>query len=76
MSEDIVSANPLDLAGRTLMFTPAGRGGYSREVRALDWDEEADDAERMREPVEASWSTSGSPSRAGSGTPSSTPGRG
>ena len=34
------------------MFTPDGRGGYSREVRALDWEEEADDAERMREPVE------------------------
>ena len=33
------------------MFTPAG-GGYSREVRALDWEEEADDAERMYEPVE------------------------
>ena len=52
MSEDLAPANPLDLAGRTLMFTPDGRGGYSREVRALDWDEEADDAERMREPVE------------------------
>ena len=51
MSEDVVSANPLDLAGRTLMFTPAG-GGYSREVRALDWEEEADDAERMRGPAE------------------------
>ncbi len=50
MSEDVVSANPLDLAGRTLMFTPAG-GGYSREVRALDW-EEADDAERMLGPAE------------------------
>ena len=52
MSEDLAPANPLDLAGRTLMFTPDGRGGYSREVRALDWEEEADDAERMREPVE------------------------
>ena len=51
MSEDVVSANPLDLAGRTLMFTPAG-GGYSREVRALDWEEEADDAERMLGPAE------------------------
>ena len=47
MSEDLAPANPLDLAGRTLMFTPDGRGGYSREVRALDWEEEADDAERM-----------------------------
>ena len=51
MSEDLAPANPMDLAGRTLMFTPAG-GGYSREVRALDWEEEADDAERMYEPVE------------------------
>ena len=51
MPEDVVSANPLDLAGRTLMFTPAG-GGYSREVRALDWEEEADDAEQMRGPAE------------------------
>ena len=51
MSEDVVSANPLDLAGRTLMFTLAG-GGYSREVRALDWEEEADDAEQMRGPAE------------------------
>ena len=42
MSEDVVSANPLDLAGRTLMFTRAG-GGYSREVRALDWDEDLGD---------------------------------
>ena len=52
MSEDLVPANPLDLAGRTLMFTPDGRGGYSREVRALDWEEEADDAERMLGPAE------------------------
>ena len=52
MSEDLAPANPLDLAGRTLMFIPDGRGGYSREVRALDWEEEADDAERMRGPAE------------------------
>ena len=49
--EDVVPANPLDLAGRTLMFTPAG-AGYSREVRALDWEEEADDPEQMRGPAE------------------------
>ena len=42
MPEDVVPANPMDLAGRTLMFTPAG-GGYSREVRALDWDEDLGD---------------------------------
>jgi hypothetical protein len=51
MSEDLDPANPLDLAGRTLMFTPAG-GGYSRAVRPLDWEEEAGDAERMRGPAE------------------------
>ena len=51
MPEDLVPANPLDLAGRTLVFTPAG-GGYTREVRPLDWEEEADDAERLREPAE------------------------
>ena len=46
MPEDLVPANPLDLAGRTLLFTPTG-GGYSREVRPLDWEEEADDVERI-----------------------------
>ena len=51
MSEDLVPANPLDVAGRTLMFTPAG-GGYSRAVRPLDWEEESADAERMRGPAE------------------------
>ena len=43
MSEDLAPANPLDLAGRTLMFTPGGRGGYSREVRTLDWEEDLGD---------------------------------
>ena len=53
MSEDLAPANPLDLAGRTLMFIPDGRGGYTREVRTLDWEEEeADDAERMLGPAE------------------------
>ena len=51
MPGDLVPANPLDLAGRTLLFTPTG-GGYSREVRPLDWQEEADDAERLRGPAE------------------------
>ena len=32
--------NLFDLNGRTLVFTPDGRGGYSREVRALDWEQE------------------------------------
>ena len=39
MPEDLVPANPLDLAGRTVLFTPAG-GGYSREVRAVAWEED------------------------------------
>ena len=43
MAEDIVPANPLDLAGRTLVFTPDGRGGYSREVRDLTWEEDLGD---------------------------------
>ena len=42
MPEDVVPANPLDLAGRTLVFTPAG-SGYSREVRDLTWDEDLGD---------------------------------
>ena len=42
MPEDIVPANPLDLAGRTLLFTPDG-DGYSRELRALDWDDDLGD---------------------------------
>ena len=33
------------------MFTPEGEG-YSREVRTLDWEKEADDADRMRGPAE------------------------
>ena len=32
--------NLFDLNGRTLVFTPDGRGGYSRQVRALEWEEE------------------------------------
>ena len=32
--------NLFDLNGRTLVFTPDGRGGYSRRVRALEWEEE------------------------------------
>ena len=50
--EDIDPANPLDLADRTLMFTPDGRGGYTREVRPLDWEEGADDADPMHGPAE------------------------
>ena len=32
--------NLFDLNGRTLVFTPDGQGGYSRQVRALEWEEE------------------------------------
>ena len=32
--------NLFDLNGRTLVFTPDGAGGYSRQVRALEWEEE------------------------------------
>ena len=48
---DVVPANPFDLAGRTLVFTPDGRGGYSREVRPLEWDPD-DRGERPGRPVE------------------------
>ena len=32
--------NLFDLNGRTLVFTPDGTGQYSREVKALEWEEE------------------------------------
>ena len=38
--EDVVAANLLDLAGRTLIFTPDGEGGYARSVLGLAWDDE------------------------------------
>ena len=37
---DSVSPNPFDLNQRTLVFTPDGTGQYSREVKALEWEEE------------------------------------
>ena len=39
MPEDTTPANLFDLNGRTLVFTPDGRGGYSREVRSLEWED-------------------------------------
>ena len=36
--DDTVPANPFDLNGRTLVFTPDGEGGYSRDVRELTWE--------------------------------------
>ena len=32
--------NLFDLNGRSVVFTPDGRGRYSRQVRALEWEEE------------------------------------
>ena len=39
MPEDTTPANLFDLNGRTLVFTPDGEGGYSREVQPLTWEE-------------------------------------
>ena len=44
MPEDTASANLFDLNGRTLVFTPNGQGGYSRQVQALAWEEEIGEA--------------------------------
>lgn len=35
---DIVRASPFDPTGHAVVFTPDGRGGYSRAIGALDWD--------------------------------------
>ena len=37
---DSTSPNPFDLNGTTLVFTPDGRGDYSRSVQALAWEED------------------------------------
>ena len=39
MPEDTAPANLFDLNGRTLVFTPDGQGGYSRQVQPLAWEE-------------------------------------
>lgn len=44
MPEDTTPANLFDLNGRTLVFTPDGQGGYSRQVQALAWEEEIGEA--------------------------------
>ena len=44
MPEDTAPANLFDLNGRTLVFTPDGQGGYSREVQALAWEEDIGEA--------------------------------
>ena len=38
--DEATRPNLFDLNGRTVVFTPDGSGGYSREVRALEWEEE------------------------------------
>lgn len=38
LPEDASEANPFDLDGLTLVFTPDGRGGYARNVRGLVWE--------------------------------------
>ena len=55
--EDTTAANLLDLDGRTLVFRPDGRGGYSRDVRSLEWEETLGDEvtlewEKFRDGVE------------------------
>ena len=63
---DVVPANPFDLAGRTLVFAPDGRGGYSRAVGpSLGTLRTA--ASGPTGPSRSNWSTSSSTSRAGSG---------
>ncbi len=42
--EDIASANLFDLNGHTLVFTPDGQGGYSREVQPLAWEKDIGEA--------------------------------
>ena len=49
-AEDGYAAHPFDLNGRTLVFTPDGRGGYSRSVRPLAWED--DIGERIEEGTE------------------------
>ena len=36
--------NLFDLNGRSVVFTPDGAGRYSRQVRALEWEEEIGEA--------------------------------
>ncbi len=49
-SDDTSPANPFDLNGRTLVFTPDGSGGYARDVRPLTW--EADIGEPVADRAE------------------------
>ena len=47
---DGYAPHPFDLNGRTLVFTPDGRGDYSRSVRPLAWED--DIGERIEEGTE------------------------
>ncbi len=51
-TDDIVPANPFDLAGRSLVFTPDGSGGYSRSVHALAWEEDIGSPEKNNAEIE------------------------
>ena len=51
-AEDIVPANLFDLDGSTLVFTPDGRGAYSRSVGAVAWEEDIGDPVGDRTEVE------------------------
>ena len=46
--DEATRPNLFDLNGRTLVFTPDGAGGYSRQVRALEWEEEIGEEVRNR----------------------------
>ena len=50
--DDVVPANPFDLAGRSLVFTPDGSGGYSRSVHALAWEEDIGSPEKNNAEIE------------------------
>ena len=58
MAEDVTLANPLDLAGRTVAFTPDG-DGYSREVRDLAWEEDLGDKVEHNEEIVFSFEFAG-----------------
>ena len=49
---DVVPANPLDLAGKTLLFIPDGRSGYSRSVHSLAWEEDIGSPEEDNAEIE------------------------
>ncbi len=44
LPEDTAPANLFDLNERTLVFTPDGEGGYSRDVQPLAWEEDIGEA--------------------------------